>query len=63
MPQRIERIVTRAKDLDESMEKMKVKHEACIVEMEVKHKAHIGELEARRLRTPLEDKEKRKEAI
>ena len=42
---------------------MKVEHEALILEMEAKHKACIEELEARRPRTPLEDREKRKEAI
>lgn len=51
------------KDLDESMEKMKVKHEAHIVEMEAEHKARIVELEARRPGTPPEDREKRREFI
>lgn len=48
LPQRIDRIIARTKDLDESMEKMKVKHEARITEIKVEHKARIVELEARR---------------
>ena len=63
LPQRIERIVAREKDIDESMEKMKAEHEARIAEMEVEHKDHIKELEARRPRTPPKDREKRKKAI
>lgn len=45
------------------MGKMKVEDEAHIVDMEAEHKAHIVELEPRRLGTPLEDREKIKEAI
>ena len=49
------RIIARIKDLNESMEKMKAKHEAHIAEMEAEHQTHIAELEARRPATLPED--------
>ena len=49
------------KDLDETIEKMKVEYEAHITKMKTEHKAHIIEIEARTLGTSPVEREARVE--
>lgn len=59
LPQQVKRIIARVKDLDDSMERMKVEHKSRIAKMEVEHKARIAELETKEPGTPPVENEAR----
>lgn len=51
-PKRVQRIVAREKSLEETIEKMKAEHEACIEEIEVECKDRIVDLDTKAPRMP-----------
>ena len=56
LPQKFQKIIAREKDLEETIENMKAKHEAHIKEIEAEHKARIVDLETKAPGTPTEER-------